>query len=159
MSMGFGVLFQIVWSRFFLSFFYLPFCWEFRDSSGLSKFRYLLIFQRKHVHCVFFFFSLFMFWFVVSSCGFILCWIAVWSHVLCLSQLPYFDVSIQNVIVYSILVYQILLGYSYLHTIPFNGAGKNGSTVAVSYKGEWCMCSFLVQVFVFSCIHLPNAHR
>lgn len=45
-------------------------------------------------------------------------------------KLPYFDVSIQNVIVYSILVYQILLGYSYLHTIPFNGAGKNGSTVA-----------------------------
>ncbi|XP_042239776.1 cholinephosphotransferase 1-like isoform X2 [Homarus americanus] len=44
--------------------------------------------------------------------------------------LPYFDITLQYVIVYSILGFQLFLGYSYMHTIPYSGAGKNGSTVA-----------------------------
>lgn len=47
-------------------------------------------------------------------------------------QLPYSEVSVQYVIVYGILVSQLLLGYSYMSGVPFSGAGKNGSTVAVS---------------------------
>ncbi|XP_042239799.1 cholinephosphotransferase 1-like isoform X5 [Homarus americanus] len=45
-------------------------------------------------------------------------------------KLPYFDITLQYVIVYSILGFQLFLGYSYMHTIPYSGAGKNGSTVA-----------------------------
>ncbi|KAG7176380.1 Choline/ethanolaminephosphotransferase 1-like [Homarus americanus] len=47
--------------------------------------------------------------------------------------LPYFDITLQYVIVYSILGFQLFLGYSYMHTIPYSGAGKNGSTVAVAH--------------------------
>lgn len=42
------------------------------------------------------------------------------------------EVSVQYVIVYGILVCQLLLGYSYMSGVPYSGAGKNGSTVAVS---------------------------
>ncbi|KAK8739087.1 hypothetical protein OTU49_003470 [Cherax quadricarinatus] len=44
--------------------------------------------------------------------------------------LPYFGVTLQLLIVYIILMFQLFLGYSYMHTIPYSGAGKNGSTVA-----------------------------
>ncbi|KAK8739089.1 hypothetical protein OTU49_003470 [Cherax quadricarinatus] len=49
----------------------------------------------------------------------------VWSL-----KLPYFGVTLQLLIVYIILMFQLFLGYSYMHTIPYSGAGKNGSTVA-----------------------------
>lgn len=47
-------------------------------------------------------------------------------------QLPYLGFSVQWIIVYGILVCQLLLGYSYMSGVPHSGAGKNGSTVAVS---------------------------
>ena len=47
-------------------------------------------------------------------------------------QLPYLEVSVQYVLVWGILVCQLLLGYFYMCSVPYSGAGKNGSTVAVS---------------------------
>ncbi|XP_066977402.1 cholinephosphotransferase 1 isoform X3 [Macrobrachium rosenbergii] len=44
--------------------------------------------------------------------------------------LPFIGFSIKYVILYCILFFQIVLAYSYMHTIPYTGAGKNGSTVA-----------------------------
>ncbi|XP_069160867.1 choline/ethanolaminephosphotransferase 1 isoform X6 [Procambarus clarkii] len=49
----------------------------------------------------------------------------VWSV-----KLPYFGITMQLLIVYFIMMFQLFLGYSYMHTIPYSGAGKNGSTVA-----------------------------
>ncbi|XP_068220799.1 choline/ethanolaminephosphotransferase 1 isoform X2 [Palaemon carinicauda] len=45
-------------------------------------------------------------------------------------KLPMIGLSIKYVILYCILFFQIVLAYSYMHTIPYTGAGKNGSTVA-----------------------------
>ncbi|XP_064112273.1 choline/ethanolaminephosphotransferase 1-like isoform X3 [Macrobrachium nipponense] len=45
-------------------------------------------------------------------------------------KLPFIGFSIKYVILYCILFFQIVLAYSYMHTIPYTGAGKNGSTVA-----------------------------
>ncbi|XP_045118393.1 cholinephosphotransferase 1-like isoform X4 [Portunus trituberculatus] len=45
-------------------------------------------------------------------------------------ELPYLEISVQYVLVWGILVFQLILGYLYMCDVPYSGAGKNGSTVA-----------------------------